>query len=159
MRLSTRARYGVRALCALALMSEGEGGRPVSLTRISEQEQISRKYLGLIFKKLRESGYVEAVRGVNGGFRLAKRPAEITVASVVRTLDGPIAPVGCLLPPGKSSASRCQRKTGCLTRPAWIRLQREIEMTLEAITVASLIREQNPAPQGGDESDECGSMV
>lgn len=148
MRLSTKARYGVRALCALALMS-GDG-KPVSLARLSEQEEISKKYLSLIFHELRKSGYVEAVRGLNGGFKLAKSPAKITVASLVRALDGPIAPVGCLLPPGRSAASRCERKTGCLSRPAWMWLQRQIETALESITIESLIKDGDPASQGGD---------
>ncbi len=138
MRLSTRARYGVRALCALALLSRD--GSPVSLACISERENISRQYLSLIFHQLRKSGYVEAVRGLNGGFSLAKSPAEITVASVVRSLEGPIAPVGCLLPPGQSAASRCERKNECLSRPAWESLQRQMEMALEAITIESLIK-------------------
>ncbi|MGE5484476.1 MAG: RrF2 family transcriptional regulator [Ignavibacteriales bacterium] len=137
MRLSTKARYGVRALCALALLS-GDGA-PVSLARISEREGISRQYLGLIFHELRKSGHVEASRGVNGGFRLAMNPADITVAAIVRSLDGPIAPVGCLLPPGDNAASRCGRKRECLSRPAWTSLQRKIEAALESITIESLI--------------------
>lgn len=149
MKLSTKARYGVRALCALALMS-GDG-KPVSLARLSEQEEISKKYLSLIFHELRKSGYVEAVRGLNGGFKLAKSPDQITVASIVRALDGPIAPVGCLLPPGRSAASRCERKTGCLSRPAWMWLQRQIETALESVTIESLIKDsKDPTSSGGD---------
>ncbi|NPV51987.1 MAG: Rrf2 family transcriptional regulator [Firmicutes bacterium] len=148
MRLSTKARYGVRALCALALMSKD--GSPVSLARLSEQENISKDYLNLIFHKLRKSGFVEAERGLNGGFKLAKSPTEITVAAVIRALDGPIAPVGCLLPPGKSAASRCKRKSGCLSRPAWVRLQRQIETTLDSITIYSLITGEDPTPAGFD---------
>ncbi|MGE5586903.1 MAG: RrF2 family transcriptional regulator [Clostridia bacterium] len=148
MKLSTKARYGVRALCALALMSED--GKPVSLARLSERENISKNYLNLIFHKLRKSGFVEAERGLNGGFRLAKSPAEITVASVIHALDGPIAPVGCLLPPGKSTASRCRRKSECLSRPAWVRLQHQIELALDSITIYSLVRGEDPTSPGLD---------
>lgn len=153
MKLSTKARYGVRALCTLALMSED--GRPVSLARLSEREKISKKYLSIIFHELRKSGNVEAVRGLNGGFRLAKSPDRITVASVVRALDGPIAPVGCLLPPGKSAASRCERKSGCLSRPAWMWLQRQIETALESITIEDLTKDKDRASQGGDGLGRC----
>ncbi|HHY97454.1 MAG TPA: Rrf2 family transcriptional regulator [Firmicutes bacterium] len=138
MKLSTRARYGVRAMCALALMSKD--GKPVALAHISEREGISKGYLALIFHKLRQSGLVEAERGINGGFRLAKNPGDITVASVIRALEGPIAPVDCLGPPGRSAASRCKRKQHCLSRPAWLRLQLQIEQALDAITIASLVK-------------------
>lgn len=147
MRLSTKVRYGVRALCALALLSEY--GDPVPLARISERENISKQYLGLIFHQLRKSGLVEAVRGLNGGFRLARSPAEITVAAVIRSLEGPIAPVGCLLPPGRNSAGRCPKTGDCLSRPAWEWLQRQIETALERLTIQSLIEDKGPCKRRG----------
>lgn len=137
MKLSTRSRYGLRALCALALLSRD--GNPVPLTQISRYERISRQYLSLIFHELRKSGQVEAVRGINGGYRLAKSPSQITVASVVRALDGPIAPVTCLLDDWKGRR-RCWREEDCLSKPAWAYLQRKIEEALESITIDSLIK-------------------
>ncbi|NPV72007.1 MAG: Rrf2 family transcriptional regulator [Firmicutes bacterium] len=152
MKISAKARYGVRALCALELLSgeENQGGSPVSLAQIAEKENISKKYLGLIFHGLRKHGFVDAVRGLNGGYRLAKSANEITVGSVVRALDGPLAPVGCLLPPGKNPASRCERKATCASRKAWDRLQHHIELALDSITIQSLVEGEDPAPPGCD---------
>ncbi|HHV78625.1 MAG TPA: RrF2 family transcriptional regulator [Firmicutes bacterium] len=141
MKLSSRSRYGVRALCALAILSRDNS--PVPLARISKCEGIPKQYLGLIFHKLRKSGHVEAVRGLNGGYKLAKSPAEITVASVVRALDGPIAPVKCLIEREKGHRY-CWREEVCLSRPAWAFLQQQIEKTLESITIESLIKKKCP---------------
>jgi Rrf2 family protein len=137
MKLSTRSRYGVRALCALALLAGKNGVVPLS--RIAEQECISVRYLALIFHKLKKAGLVETERGPNGGFRLAKNPGELTVGEVVRAMDGSLAPVGCLKSPGKDPASRCPRKAVCLSRPAWVVLERQIEAALDSITIASLV--------------------
>ncbi|MGB9867433.1 MAG: Rrf2 family transcriptional regulator [Bacillota bacterium] len=135
MRLSTKSRYGLRALCALALLSRE--GAPVSLTRIAQRENISRQYLSLIFQKLRECGFVEAVRGVRGGFRLARNPSEITVGSVVNCLDGPVAPVDCL------AVKQCSRQNACVARGAWEHLKQRIELALEEITIECLIKGKN----------------
>lgn len=137
MRLSTEVRYGIRALCALAILSKD--GAPVPIARLAKRERISPRYLSLIFHQLKGAGYVVTERGRRGGYRLAMPPEDISVAAVVRALDGPIAPVGCLLPPGKDEASRCPNKEMCVSRPVWIRLQQDIERTLESITVASMV--------------------
>ncbi|MCR4398609.1 MAG: RrF2 family transcriptional regulator [Firmicutes bacterium] len=142
MRLSTRSRYGVRALCALAALSDGR--RPVPIARLSEHEDISRQYLALLFYEMKRAGLVDAVRGYNGGYRLAKKSSEITVASVVRALEGPIAPVECLMSEGVAGPGDCRRKAHCLSRPAWSRLQRQIEAALESVTIASLVTRGNP---------------
>ncbi|MEW6081433.1 MAG: Rrf2 family transcriptional regulator [Bacillota bacterium] len=142
MKIPTRARYAVRALCRLALMSK-EG--PVPLSRIAERESISRQYLSLLFHQLRKAGFVEADRGINGGYRLSRDPGGISLASVIRAVDGPIAPLGCLLPPDQNPKGPCERETTCLTRPAWASLQRKMEEVLESITIGSLI---NRVPEG-----------
>ncbi|MCL6449843.1 MAG: RrF2 family transcriptional regulator [Acetobacteraceae bacterium] len=147
MRLSTKARYGVRALCALAVMSR-DGG-PVSLARVAEREGISRPYLSLIFHQLRKSGYVQASRGLRGGYRLLKSPSRITVAGVVRALEGPIAPVKCLVPGEGPAGGRCRRQGSCPSRPAWVRLQRQMEAALEAVTLQSLIEGRPAGARGG----------
>jgi Rrf2 family protein len=134
--MSTRARYGVRALCTLARLSREH---PVPLSVIADCERLSRHYLGVIFHDLRKAGFVETERGSAGGYRLARHPEEISVADLVTLLDGPIAPVGCVLAPGEERDSRCPRKETCPSRPAWVRLQHEIERALGGITIASLL--------------------
>jgi Rrf2 family protein len=111
----------------------------VPLSVIADYEHLSRHYLGVIFHELRKAGFVETERGVKGGYQLARDPKDISVADLVILLDGPIAPVGCVLAPGDDKDSRCPRKQNCPSRPAWVKLQHEILHALSEITIASLI--------------------
>jgi Rrf2 family protein len=114
-------------------MRHGEGNVP--LRQIAEEEGISLQYLEQIFGELRRAGLVDSERGARGGYRLARDPASITVGDVVRTLEGPIAPVDCL-----AGAEECARAEGCLTREAWHRLQQSMTAALDGITLAYLCR-------------------
>lgn len=138
MRLSTKARYGVRALCALAIL--GREGEPVPLSRIADHECITRQYLALIFHLLSHAGYVQARRGLKGGYVLAKDPSEITVGDIVRTLDGSTAPIGCV-GEGEGEGKPCRRMDICPTRPAWQRLTQAIDTALDSVTISSLVME------------------
>lgn len=131
MRISTRGQYGLRAMCVMA-MSAGEG--PLPLSDIARREGISLQYLGQLFRSLREAGLVESVRGTKGGYVLARSPDDITVGDVVRAVEGPIAPVECLI----DDSEPCERKDFCLTREAWARLRDSMETTLDSITLADL---------------------
>lgn len=111
-----------------------EGRRPIPLRDISNKEGISLQYLEQLFRDLREAGLVESIRGAKGGYILARSPEEITVGDVVRAVEGPIAPVECLL----EDAGCCERRDVCLTRGAWERLRDSIEVTLDSITLADL---------------------
>jgi Rrf2 family transcriptional regulator, cysteine metabolism repressor len=153
LRLSTEVRYAIRALCSLAILSR-EGG-PVTAARLAEREDLSQRYLSLIFHQLKGAGYVKTVRGRRGGYELALRPEDITVASIICALEGPIAPVGCLLPPGTEESSRCPNKECCISRPAWASLQREMERTLGSITIASLVAGWTPAAGEGTVDHGC----
>jgi len=132
LRLSTRGQYGLRAMCVLGL-NPGETYLPLRI--IAQQEGISLQYLEQIFGELRRAGLVESERGARGGYRLARDPACITVGDVVRTLEGPIAPVDCL-----TGHEECEREGCCLTREAWHRLQQSMTEALDGITLAYLCR-------------------
>lgn len=137
MRLSTRARYGVRGLCALAVMSKDA---PASIGAIAERENLSKQYLAIIFHELRKAGFVATERGVKGGYQLAVPADEITVAQVVTALDGPIHMSDCV---GSLDEARpysgCKRQKTCPSRPAWVKLQNAIDRVLSSMTIASLI--------------------
>ncbi len=141
MRLSTRGQYGLRAMCVLGI-KYGEGNIPLRL--IADQENISLQYLEQIFRQLRRAGLVESARGAKGGYHLARDPVDITVGDVVRTLEGPIAPVECL-----SGGEECSRQDECLTREAWYRLQQSMKEALDGITLGYLCRGK-PADQRRD---------
>lgn len=130
MRLSTKTRYGVRALLELAL-AHGQG--PVQVRRIAENQEISPKYLEHLLSALRAAGVVTAVRGMNGGYELARAPSEIRIIDVYRALEGPVAPVPCTEDP-----SVCRKSDWCPAREVWVDVRDAVEGILESKTLADL---------------------
>jgi len=129
MRLSTRSRYGLRAAIMVAR-------RPEAFTtseRIAAEQEVSKKYLDAILGDLREVGILEAVRGVKGGYALARSPDEISAADVVEALEGTIALVPCV-----EKASRCTRSPRCPARTAWRMASQAVRGVLSGLTLADL---------------------
>ena len=144
MQLSTKGRYAVRAMFDLSFYSKGE---PVPLSRISEREEISLHYLEQLFNKLRKGGVVESVRGPSGGFRLAKKPADITVEEIIRIVEGDIVPVNCTESGQKDKM--CHRADKCITFVLWKRLGKTIRDYLSSITLQDLIDEAKELMDSG----------
>lgn len=149
MQLSTKGRYAVRAMFDLAFYSKGE---PVPLSRISEREEISLHYLEQLFNKLRRGGVVESVRGPSGGFRLARKPSEITVEEIIRTVEGQIQLVSCVEQSDKKKA--CHRADKCVTFLLWKRLGKNITDFLSAVTLQDLVEEAREMMDVGKVSHE-----
>lgn len=98
MRISHKVDYGVRALVALARAEADGGGRPVTRERLAAAERIPAKFLDDILRALRNAGLVRSHRGPEGGWTLGRPPKEITVADVIRVLEGPMASVRGIRP-------------------------------------------------------------
>lgn len=131
MKLSSRTRYGMRAILELALEY---GKAPLQIKTIAAREDISNKYLEQLIAMLKSAGLVRSIRGPRGGYMLAKPPAEIQLKDVFLTLEGPMIPAECLEHP-----EYCPRCTDCATRQIWQDLQAAIFGVLEAVTLADLI--------------------
>ena len=142
MKLSTRARYAVRAMVDLAQHCDQ---RPVSRKEIAARQDISPHYMEQLFAKLRDAGLIEAVRGPGGGYLLSKRPEEITVAAIVRAVDEVLAPVPCLRP---ELVHACKRAPTCATRRLWKDLERTTDEFLESRTIRDLCSEVLEAAHG-----------
>lgn len=138
MRLSTRGRYGVAALCELAYRQEGDA--PVRLREIAAAQGISESYLEQLFLGLRRAGLVLSTRGAQGGYVLARPAEDITVGQVVRVLEGPIAPVACVTSASGGGHDSCQRLSPerCPTRQVWMRLARCMTRVLDSVTLADI---------------------
>lgn len=134
MKLSTRARYGTRALLDLALHG-GEG--PILLKDIAQREQISLLYLEHLITPLIAAGLVRSVRGARGGVWLAKSPREIKLNEVIQVLEGPIALVECI-----DNPEACPRSGLCVTRDIWGELKQAIDEVLESTTLQGLVERQ-----------------
>jgi Rrf2 family cysteine metabolism transcriptional repressor len=137
MKLSTKGRYGVAAMYDLAL-HYGQG--PISLKSVAQRQLISEHYLEQLMGTLRKAGYVKSVRGAQGGYALTKEPSNISVGDIVKIMEGPIAPVDCLLTDAVDN--ECVRAGICVTRGVWAKVRDSINEVLDSITLADLCREE-----------------
>jgi len=133
-KLSTKGRYGVAAMYDLA-MHYGEG--PISLKSVALRQEISEHYLEQLMGTLRKAGYVKSVRGAQGGYELTKDPSQISVGDIIKVMEGPIAPVDCLLT-DESTNAYCQRADDCVTRGVWVKVRDSITGVLDSISLADL---------------------
>ncbi len=137
MKLSTKGRYGLRAFIDLAVWGEEE---PVSLTSIAERQGISISYLEQLMAKLKRAGLINSVRGVNGGYVIARPTEEISVGDVLRALEGDITPVDCA-GIGSNKATHCNGSEHCISKIVWKRINDSINDTVDGIYIGELVKE------------------
>lgn len=130
MKLSTRARYGMRAMLDLA---EQDQGKLVLLKDIAERQEISKRYLEHMMTLLRNRGLIVAERGASGGYRLAKPPEEIPLVEIFEALEGEVAPVDCV-----RDTAVCRRWEDCAVRDLWCEMTNAMRVVLEGQTLADL---------------------
>jgi len=111
---------------------------PIPLKSIAERQNLSEHYLEQLIAMLRRAGLVKGVRGAQGGYILARQPAEITVGDVIRTLEGPIAPVYCV---NEEDPVDCDEADYCITRTVWAKVRDGIAAVYDSITLADICRE------------------
>lgn len=131
MKLSTRTRYGVRAILELA-GSQGEG--PTQIKTIAQRQDISIKYLEQLMAILKSAGFVRSIRGAKGGYILAKKANQIKLIDVFDALEGPITTVECL-----ENKNYCARVADCLTRQLWEEVRQAIVKVLQSVTLQDLV--------------------
>jgi len=134
MKLSTRGRYGTRALVDLALHS-GKG--PVLLKDIARRQEIPLAYLGHIITPLLAAGIIKSTRGARGGVSLLKPPEKIRLSDVIQALEGSIAPVECV-----NSPEFYPRSDVCVTRDVWAEVKRAMDGVLQSTTLQDLVERQ-----------------
>jgi Rrf2 family cysteine metabolism transcriptional repressor len=130
-KLSTKARYGTRALLELALR---QGEEPVFLKDIARRQQISLPYLEHLITPLIAGGIMRSTKGPRGGVSLAKSPKEIKLSEVIQLLEGSMAPVECV-----NNPMICQRSEFCVTRDIWGELKGVMDRFLESTTLQDLV--------------------
>ncbi len=133
MKLSTKVRYGVRAMIELALHY---GSGPVLVDTIANRQEISRKYLENLLVVLKNAGLVRSIRGSKGGYVLAKSPHLITVEDIAVAIDGPVRLLDCIDEP-----DRCPRSTTCTTHDLWKELTEQLRSTMRKKTLQDLVDE------------------
>lgn len=138
MRLTTKGRFAVTAMIDLALRQD-KG--PVTLSGISQRQEISLSYLEQLFGKLRRHEIVESVRGPGGGYHLARRAEEVTVADIIIAVDEPLDATQC---GGKENCHGQSQETGarCMTHDLWATLNAKMVDYLDSVTLKDLVDQQ-----------------
>ena len=134
MRFTTQAEYGL--ICTLHLARFGAQG-PVAAREMSEKEDLPADYTEKILRRLRQAGIVTAVRGVSGGFQLARDPGEISVKDVIEATEGSTFEINCRQHP--VGAERCDTHHDCSIRPVWYALRTKIDALLDQIRISDLL--------------------
>ena len=128
--VSTKGRYALRVMVHFATKG---AGNYIPLKEIAEAEGISQKYLESIMTVLSKAGFVDAVHGKGGGYRLNREPKAYTVGSILKLTEGNLAAVSC-------TSQGCSRPTCCKAMPMWERLEKMIDDFFEGITLADLLK-------------------
>lgn len=136
MKLSTKGRYGVKAMFELALNFQGN---TVSIKEISEKINVSEYYLEQLFSSLRKAGLIKSIRGAQGGYMLAKHPETITVADIFNVLEGPIEISDCVI----EDESSCSKMDYCATRLLWIKISDSINQVTHSISLQDMLNDYN----------------
>ena len=132
MRLSTKGRYGLRAVVDLAVNGQAEA---VSISSIAMRQNLSESYLEQLIAKLRKAGIVNSVRGAGGGYVLARRPEEITVGDILRALEGRLCVVEC-----PDNQNDCDKYDTCVTKYVWKRINDSINNVVDTMTLKEVIQ-------------------
>ena len=133
--VSTKGRYALRVMVCLAQKDPGEY---IPLKDIAEDEHISQKYLESIMTVLSKAGFVDAVHGKGGGYRLNRDQGSYTIGSILKLTEGSLAAVSCTA----QGPAACSRSTCCQTKPMWDKLDAMINDFFEGITVADLLKNE-----------------
>ena len=133
MKISTKGRYAVRMMLDIALHDEGE---PVRIRDISARQGISLKYLEQIVSSLVRAGYLQSIRGPQGGYHLSRPPREYTVGSILRVTEGSLACVECL----SAEQNPCSRADTCVTLRLWEELDKAVSSVVDRYTLEDLMQ-------------------
>lgn len=135
MKISTRGEYALRALITL-----GKSVAPVnSIAGVAEQTLVPVHYLEQILLQLKNLGYVKSKRGVQGGYALRMEPKDIVIGEVIRQLEGPLAPMGCV---SVTAYDPCPLEEGCLLKPLWALVRDTVAQVLDHTTLEDLLNEK-----------------
>ena len=135
MLVSTKGRYALRMVIALAELQEANGNRPVSLKDIAKAENISMKYLEQLARSLTSENIIKSSRGKFGGYSLARPADDILAGEVIRAAEGTAAPVSCL----DANSQPCPRENVCSTIAFWHGLDEVIENYIDNVHLSDLL--------------------
>ena len=134
MKLSTKGRYGVKAMVELAIHY---GDSPLSIKTISQRQGISEYYLEQLFSPLRNAKLINSIRGAQGGYVLGREPKDIKVSDIMYVLEGPIEIADCI------EGVACDNVDCCATRLLWTKIKNSIDEVMEGVTLQDIVDDYN----------------
>lgn len=146
MKISTKGKYGLRAMIDLAQYSEQEA---VSISSIAQRQKISESYLEQLVAKLKKAGLVVSIRGAAGGYRLARPASDISVGDVLRALEGDVRAVICTA----QTEEGCEGEELCVTKYVWQRINESIGKTVDEMMIDQLVAESRKAQEKAKNHD------
>ena len=148
--LSKKTQYGLRALYAL---SRAHGGKPVLIADLARKEAIPKKFLEQILLKLKGEGLVTAKKGKGGGYALARPPASVTLGQIIRSIEGPLAPLPCASETAYRKCDECVDDRFCGTRLVMRDVRNEMARILDHTTLADVCRRVDAARSDANQSE------
>jgi Rrf2 family protein len=148
LKLSTKGRYGLRAVLDLAVHSDEEA---VALSQIAERQAISMNYLEQLIAKLKKAGIVKSIRGAQGGYQLAAPAEEISVGAILRALEGDLSPVDCS--EVVEGGGNCSNSDSCVTKYVWKRISDSINEAVDNIMLSELVAVSKKVQSGSSITD------
>ncbi len=133
MLVTRKTDYAVRCILYLAQANE----QIANVTEVSRQMHIPKTFLAKIFQKLTKAGLVESIRGMNGGFRLSKNPADVSLLDIMEAIQGPVCVNVCAV-----NSKKCSRSSSCSVHPFWVKLRQDMNRQMQEQTIAQLMEEQ-----------------
>lgn len=135
MKISTRGRYALRLMLDLAM---NDTDQYITIKSISERQEISGKYLEQIISVLNKANFVKSVRGMQGGYKLAKSADKYTIGMILRLIEGDLVPVACM----ENEPNECSRCNNCVTLDVWNQINEAVNNVVDRITLADLFDKQ-----------------
>lgn len=138
MRITTQGEYGLRCMLNIAKHSK----EPISISELARCERLPKDYVEQLLLKLRRAKIIKSIRGLNGGYVLAKNPNTVSIADILKALEGDTFEIICDKYRGKAHLKRCVRfDKRCDLRPVWKKLKAQIDATLGKAKLTSLLRQ------------------
>jgi Rrf2 family transcriptional regulator, cysteine metabolism repressor len=144
MLISQRCQYALRAIFELAKQS---GRGPTKIDQIASAQAIPPRFLAAILNQLKQGGFVGSRRGSDGGYIITRPPSRLTVGELIRFIEGPIGPVGCL---DGGPADRCPLSGSCVFRSLWDQAREAVENVYDTTTFEDLIERESAASRAGE---------
>ena len=145
--ITQKMKYALKALLVLADECASAEPRPLTIEEIAKRSDTPKRFLEHILLEVRNAGVIASTRGRSGGYMLIKQPAEISISELLRTIDGPIAPLPCLSRSAYQPCDDCKDEASCRIRRTFAEVFWSYLILIESLTLADMLRNDTKAAE------------